>query len=49
MRFGDKRKIELGAVGDTKNSVSEGFSRIGKNAGISLLYMREVTLKGINK
>ena len=37
--WGDKRKIQTGAVGDTKKCVSE-------MAGISVLYLREVTLKG---
>ena len=40
--WGDKRKIETGTVGDTKKHVSEVF---GKNAGISVLYLRGVTLK----
>ena len=39
---GDKRKVKTKAVGDTKKRIS----KIGRNAGISVLYLRRVTLKG---
>ena len=42
----DKRKIETGAVGDTIRRVSEVFREMGKNAVISVSYLRGVTLKG---
>ena len=37
--WGDKWKIETGALGDTKKYVSEAFRRLEKNAGISVLYI----------
>lgn len=41
------RKIETEAeCGDTKKCVSEEFRGILKNAGISLLYLREIDWKG---
>ena len=44
--WGDKRKLETGAVGDTKKRVSEVFRGLFKNACISVLYLRGVILKG---
>ena len=40
------KKIETGAVGDTKKCAFRSVSRIGKNASIRVLYLRGVTLKG---
>ena len=44
--WGGKRKIETVAVGDTKKRVSEVFRGLEKKAGISVLYLRGVTLEG---
>ena len=41
--LGDKRKIETEAVSEER---FRSVSRIGKNADISVLYLRAVTLKG---
>ena len=38
--WGNKRKIETEAVGDTKKSVSEVFRGLEKNPGVSVLYLR---------
>ena len=43
---GYKRKIETGAVGDNKKHVSEVFQSGGKKAVISVLYLKQATLKG---
>ena len=37
---GDQRKIETGAVGDTKKRLSEVFRRLEKNPGISIFIWR---------
>ena len=42
----DKRKIETGAVGVNKKRVSKVFRGLEKNAGISVLYLSGITLKG---
>ena len=39
--WGDKRKIETGAIGDTKKHLS----RFEKNPGISVLYLKGFTLE----
>ena len=44
--WGDRRKIEAAAVGDTKKRFPEVFRGLEKNAAISVLYLRGVTLKG---
>ena len=41
-----KEKSKQRLVGDTKKRVSEVDSRIGKNPGLCVLYLRGVTLKG---
>ena len=41
-----KRKIETRAVGNTKRRILEVFRELGKNAGISVLYLMGITLKG---
>ena len=43
--WGDKRYFETRAVGDTKKRVWEVFWGLEKAAGISVLYLRGVTLK----
>ena len=43
--WADKRKIETETVGDIKKKVLEVFRGLGKKAGISVLYLKAVTLK----